>query len=319
MSFAEIIGHQKQIKRIKNAIRNDKMGHAYLFCGPEGIGKKKVAMAVIAYVNCFYPDKEQIESCGTCGSCLRIIRDNQPDFFQITDHEGSIKIEQVRKLASNLSFKNVNTNYKCVIIDNCELLTTEASNSLLKVMEEPSDNTVFFLITRNEHQILETIQSRSQKMAFQELSDKELTLLYQQRPEGIVPLTEVLPFAQGSFSKLLQLTEDEEFLSEVESFRELIETMRTKHNFEMMHQTKIFEKDKNRLQRFLAYYLYLLEGALKNEADMMQKHLHGVTAEQVRAIVEEIIKAQEMMIRNINSRLIAEMVLLNSKKILKGS
>ena len=307
MSFNDIVGHSKQIEQLKNAVRNNRVPHAYLFSGPDGVGKMKTAVEFIKYLNCIDQDTENILSCEKCTSCLRMENENQPDYFFITDKEGSIKIEQVRNLVSSLSFKNVITKYKCVIINNCELITAEGANSLLKIIEEPGENVMFFLITSNENRVLPTIRSRAQKINFQQLSPIELKELGERANLFSENMEFFIEFSQGSFGKLSSLVSDNDFLEELQEFRSIFREVKEKPLFQVMHQGKIFEKDKKKLLRFLDFYIYTLE-----------KSLFDYSKETINSIIDEIIKAQEMLVRNINPRFIAEMVLIKTKSLLKG-
>lgn len=307
MSLNDILGHKKQIEQLKNAVKNNRVPHAYLFSGPDGIGKKKIAEEFIKFLNCADQDRVNILSCENCNSCLRIQNENQPDYFYITDQDGSIKIEQVRNLASSLSFKNVITKYKCVIINNCELITAEGANSLLKIIEEPGENVMFFLITSNENRVLPTIRSRAQKINFQQLSPIELKELGEKNNLFSENMDFLIEFSQGSFGKLSSLVSDNDFLEELQEFRSIFREVKEKPLFQVMHQGKIFEKDKKKLLRFLDFYIYTLE-----------KSLFNYSKETINSSINEIIKAQEMLVRNINPRFVAEMVLIKTKLLLKG-
>lgn len=307
MSFKDIVGHSKQIEQLKNTVKTNKTPHAFLFSGPEGIGKKRIAEEFIKYLNCTNPDEKDIISCEKCPSCLRMLSNNQPDFFVITDQDGSIKIEQVRNLVSSLSLKNVITKYKCVIINNCELITPEGANSLLKVIEEPGKNVVFFLITSNEEKVLPTLRSRTQKINFLQLTEAELKRLAEKNNLYSDNLDFFIEFCQGSFSNLINLVSNKDFLEELKDFEDIFSEIKEKPLFQVMHKGKLFERDKKKLLRFLDFYIYKLE-----------KDFSEYSVEKIKKIIDEIIKAQEMLLRNINPRFVGEMLLIKTKSILKG-
>ncbi len=307
MSFENIIGHKKQIEQIKNTIKNDKIAHAYLFSGPEGIGKKRVGEEFIKYLNCTHQDREKFLACESCPSCLRMESNNQPDFFIVTDQEGSIKIDQVRNLVASLSLRNVLTKYKCVIINNCELITPEGANSLLKVIEEPGENVIFFLITSNENRVLPTIRSRTQKINFQQLSEIELRQLAELKSLYSDNMDFLVKFSQGSFGKLVNFLSDKDFLGELQEFQDIFSEIKEKPLFQVMYKGKLFEKDKKKLLRFLDFYIYTLE-----------KDFSEYSIEKKKEVIDEIIRGQEMLLRNINPRFVGEMLLIKTKSILKG-
>ena len=232
---------------------------------------------------------------------------NQPDFFIITDQDGSIKIDQVRNLVASLSLRNVLTKYKCVIINNCELITPEGANSLLKVIEEPGENVIFLLITSNENKVLPTIRSRTQKINFQQLSEIELRKLAETKNLHSDNIDFLIEFSQGSIGKLISLLSDKDFLEELKEFQDIFSEIKEKPLFQIMYKGKLFEKDKKKLLRFLDFYIYTLENDFSE-----------YPVEKIREVIDEIIRAQEMLLRNINPRFVGEMLLIKTKSILKG-
>ena len=307
MSFEDIKGHEREIQQIKNMLKNKRLPHALLFSGPEGIGKKKLAIKLVKYLNCQNPDEDQVLSCQECPSCLRIEAGRQPEFFIISDSDGSIKIDQVRNLNSLLSLKTSLSQYKAVIIDNCDLITAEAANSLLKIIEEPGEKTIFILITANENLLLPTIKSRAQRIAFKPLSDQDLRDLADRHNIFSDKLDFLLAYAQGSFGKLQTWLRDGDFMEELKSFQELFPPDEKIHLFEIMQRAKSFERDKGKLLRFIDFLVYRLE----TNPDAYQPAAR-------KELIEEIIRAQEMLLRNINPRFVGEMLLIKSKLLLKG-
>jgi DNA polymerase-3 subunit delta' len=231
MSFKDIKGHAGEIEQIKSMIRNKRIPHALLFSGPEGIGKKKVALELVKYLNCENPDTREVLSCQQCPSCLRIEGGRQPELFIIEDSEGSIKLEQVKNMASLLSLKSNLSNYKAIIIDNSQLLRAEAANSLLKIIEEPGEKTIFILITSNENMLLPTIRSRVQRISFQALSEEDLRILADDHKLYSDKLDFLLSYAQGSFGKLEGWLKDSDFLEELRNFQELFPAEDNLHLF----------------------------------------------------------------------------------------
>ena len=307
MSFKDIKGHEKEIEQIKKMLKNGRIPHALLFSGPEGIGKKTLALELVKYLNCENPDCEQVLSCEQCPSCLRINGGRQPELFLIEDSEGSIKLEEVKNMASLLSLKSNLSNYKAIIIDNSQLLRVEAANSLLKIMEEPGEKTIFILISSNENMLLPTIKSRLQKISFTALSEQDLRELAENHKLYSDKLDFLLAYAQGSFGKLKTWLKDSDFLEELKSFQELFPPEDDTHLFQIMQRAKIFERDKAKLLRFLDFFVLSLE---------KDKSLYQPGAR--KRLIEEIIRAQEMLLRNINPRLVGEMLLIKSKLLLKG-
>lgn len=190
------MGHKKQLELLGKSIESGKLAHAYIFAGPEGVGKKTIALKLAQEL-------------------LKGERFSHPDLLFI-DGQDSIKIEQVRDLIYKLSLKPYSANFKIAIIDNAENLTLEASQALLKVMEEPKPNTIIILITANPNRLLKTIASRAQKINFGPLSKEEAEALPAKLSvEQKEQLKETLrQFTQGGLVEKLRLASE---LAELET------------------------------------------------------------------------------------------------------
>jgi len=163
--FADILGHEKPIGMLRQAIRQGKVAHAYLFAGPAGVGKHTVARTFAAALNCLsLPD----DACGACRSCRKLLDGNHPDFFEMVKQEdkNNLLIEQAREVIKKAQYAPYESRFKIFIIDGAEQLTVEAANALLKTLEEPNDRTVFMLLTPAPHQLLPTVVSRCQTVRF---------------------------------------------------------------------------------------------------------------------------------------------------------
>lgn len=147
-----MIGHQTQLDRLRKAAASDQLANAYLFTGPEGIGKKLVA---------FQFASELLAS-------EKVFNSTHPDvqFITVLEDKKDISIEQLREMSAGVQMHPMEGRYKIVIIDNAERMNASAANSVLKILEEPPRATHFFLITSRPHMLLPTILSRCQKIAF---------------------------------------------------------------------------------------------------------------------------------------------------------
>ena len=152
-----IIGHEKQWKFLKGQFEHNKLSHAYLFTGAEGIGKKTFAKEFSEFIGCRFPDLKILSIA------------NKKD--QIHGDGGEIKVSQVREVQNFLSYKSYNGGYKIVIVDDAHLMNQEAQNCFLKTLEEPKGETILFLITSKPDMLLPTIFSRCQIMKFSKPKD----------------------------------------------------------------------------------------------------------------------------------------------------
>lgn len=168
MSFQDIKGQDKTIEFLKSYIRQSRLGGGYLFTGPKDIGKKLVARTLAKAVNC---EEKGLDSCDRCNSCLRIDKNEHPDFHLIDINEISdaIKIEYIRQLQREINLKPYEARFKVFIIDHAENLTAEAQNAVLKTLEEPPQHSLIILIASNPKFLFKTIISRCQIFKFNSL------------------------------------------------------------------------------------------------------------------------------------------------------
>jgi DNA polymerase-3 subunit delta' len=175
MSFKSVLGQSQPKKILNNALQNSSVAHAYLFYGQEGVGKKKLAIALAKALNCKNTGSDG--ACDECESCLKIERRTHPDFFYLepvknspTSREAVIKIEEIRELQKKLAYLPYEGKTKVVVIDSAELMNLQAANSFLKTLEEPPSATVLILVSSNPQRLLPTLLSRCQRIQFHRLS-----------------------------------------------------------------------------------------------------------------------------------------------------
>lgn len=168
MSFDKIRGQDKAIAYLKDVLRTDRLSHAYLFVGPDGVGKSLTAKELAKALNC---QESKLDPCDHCLVCKKIDNFNHPDVKWIKPDEnyGSIKIEQVRQMRNDINLTPYESHKKIYIIQEAEAMTEEASNALLKTLEEPSLNSLLILTTQAPDRLLATIVSRCQKLFFSSL------------------------------------------------------------------------------------------------------------------------------------------------------
>ncbi len=186
-NFKEVFG-QKPIKlTIENQIKLNKLGHAYLFCGPRAVGKTTLARIMSKAVNCTERKKGESEPCNKCDICLEISQGRNLDIIEI-DGASNNKIDNVRDNIIAGSFVAPSRcKYKIFIIDEVHMLTTPAFNALLKTLEEPPENVLFILCTTEVHKMPSTIISRCQRFDFKKISINDIVgkLEYVVQEEGI--------------------------------------------------------------------------------------------------------------------------------------
>jgi len=171
MRFSDIIGHQRPLSIIRAYLENNRLAGAYIFSGPEGIGKKLAAKIIAKKLNCI---ASEAEPCQDCSSCLKTAKEEHPDLHIIQNDQAQIKIEDIREILRQANFRPYEGKAKVFIIDNAHKLNLEAANSLLKILEEPPKDALFILITHKPQNIIKTVLSRCKQIKFASLPRPQL-------------------------------------------------------------------------------------------------------------------------------------------------
>jgi DNA polymerase-3 subunit gamma/tau len=161
-TFEEVVGQEYIVRSIKNAVHENKVGHAYLFCGPRGTGKTTMARLLAKAVNCEHPEKAP---CGECANCIAANNGTHPDIIEI-NAANETHVEDVRDLIERSTLAPMQGKHKIYIIDEVHQLSSAASSALLKTLEEPPENVIFILATTDPQKLLPTIISRCQRYDF---------------------------------------------------------------------------------------------------------------------------------------------------------
>ena len=176
--FSEISGQKHLIRIISNSIKNNRIGHAYLFTGPRGTGKTTLARIFAKTINCLNPQKTdsetiKLEPCNKCTSCKLIMGNKALDIIEI-DAASNTGVDNIRQLKENVSVPPIGLKNKIYIIDEVHMLSIGAFNALLKTLEEPPAHSIFILATTELHKVPETIISRCQRFDFHRLNQRQI-------------------------------------------------------------------------------------------------------------------------------------------------
>ena len=170
-NFSEIIGQQHIVQTLSNAVKNNRLGQAYLFTGPRGTGKTSIARILAKTINC--TDLKDAITCEKCPACLAIGAGRSLDIIEI-DAASNTGVDNIRELKETINLPPTSLKYKVYIIDEVHMLSTGAFNALLKTLEEPPAHVVFILATTEIHKVPETILSRCQRFDFTRLPLKNI-------------------------------------------------------------------------------------------------------------------------------------------------
>ena len=195
--LGDIAGQEQVTRTLINALKNGRISHAYLFCGPRGTGKTSTGRILAKAINCLNNGKG--EPCNNCPVCVSITEGRALDVIEI-DAASNTGVDNIRELREKVNYSPNEARYKVYIIDEVHMLSTSASNALLKTLEEPPPHAIFILATTETHKVLPTIISRCQRFDFHRVSQndivKRLTKVCQ--AEGIKITSDGLRLIAGS-------------------------------------------------------------------------------------------------------------------------
>ena len=268
-TFADLVGQTHVTETLQNAIKNNRVAHAYIFSGARGVGKTTAARILAKALNCI--KGQTAEPCGVCDSCKEIAAGTSLDVIEI-DAASNRGIDQIRELREMVRYAPAAARHKVVILDEAHMLTGEASNALLKTLEEPPDRVIFVMATTQPEDLEDTIRSRSQHFHFRALTFLEISrrlehIAKQEKlkiDEGA--LSVIARMAEGSMRDSLSLLEQaraycgeeitdnevRELLGVVpeDALSELVEAIRTQSADRALGLVHTFQKEGRNLQHF---------------------------------------------------------------------
>ncbi|MDD4662011.1 MAG: DNA polymerase III subunit [Candidatus Pacebacteria bacterium] len=305
--MSKVIGHKKQLDFFSKIILNKKIPHAFLFSGEDKIGKKTFAFHLAKLILC------ENNACDKCKTCLDIDKRMSPDVCLIESENGNIEIDKIRALKEFLLLKSYSNKKKIAIINDAHLMRTDAQNSILKLLEEPPENSVLILITNFKEMILETIKSRVQSVSFNKVKTEEIEeYLVSEGVENKLA-KEISFFAGGKIGKAIELLEDEgqrDFFAETMKYLEGIERQPFDKRFEYVKE--IYEDKEatleilNIFERFFRRIMFL---KLYGKEDVNFK---SYSLLKIRNIIEEIQKTKYYFVNtNTNKKLLLENLMIN--------
>ncbi len=237
MEFNDIIGNAEVKDYLIKSIKQKNILHSYLFLGTEGIGKLLIAKEFARKILCM---QDNDLSCN-CKSCVCFKSNNHPDFYCINEEGQNIKIDTIRELTEKIIEKPIISSKKVYIINDCDKMTKEAQNCLLKTLEEPPEFIVIILISSNENAILNTIKSRCMTVKFRNIENEELKK-YAIINLGYNDISEnLLKAFDGSIGKAIKLKDNRERYNYIDI---LISDLNKKNIIDILNNAKmIFDKE----------------------------------------------------------------------------
>ena len=311
--FREIIGHERNIDSLRNVLRSGHLAGAYLFAGPEHVGKTFAAQMFARAIQCTEMDAD---ACGRCVACRKVRDGNHPDVRFIEPQGSWMKIDQVRAMQRQLNYRPMEGRYKVYVLNRAERMTAQAANSMLKTLEEPPGDAVIILITSNYDAILPTIRSRCRTLKFGRVPNETLAQALIQRymlPENLARQMAVL--ASGNVSQALEMAESAEKTEdpEVPVLLSGIEPL------DLFREAEKLQKQPEQLDILLMWYRDLL--MIKQNAppelltyvqagETLKALARQYTSWQLQQAIQHIQETKRHLQRNINSALASEVLVI---------
>lgn len=325
--FKDVIGYKDIIEYVQNAVKLDKVSHAYIINGERGTGKKMLAKLFAMTLMC---SESSEDPCGECKSCKQSTNLNNPDLIMVShDKPNSISIEEIRtQVVNDIMIKPYAGNYKVYIIPEADKMTEQAQNAILKTIEEPPEYAVIFLLTENANSLLQTIQSRCVMLKLRNIKDALVkTFLMHQLDMPEYEANICAAFAQGNIGKAMMLAKSDYF-NEIKN--EVVDMMR---NINTMDLEDVVRRVKNvsTYQINVSDYFdiitiwyrdVLIYKATKNidrvifndQISVIEDRATLSSYEGIENILDAIEKAKARLKANVNFDVVIELLLLTIKE-----
>lgn len=325
--FKNIIGHERVIESLQNALLLDKVSHAYIFEGEEGSGKMTMAEAFAISLQC---EKGGKDACMSCPACRQALTRNNPDIIYLQQSkERIISVDDIRQqINATVDIKPYSNKYKVYIIEHAERMKDEAQNALLKTMEEPPAYVVIILLTTNKERLLPTIRSRCVCMQMNPVPDGMIRN-YLQTVLGVSEDEAALcaAFAQGNVGKAAGLSGAEDFRQIRMSTVQLMKRIREIDLYELTQAVKQIGEYKLRISDYFDLMMIWFRDILVYKATsdvnrlVFQDELYDIkkqasisSYEGIQNIIDAITVAKTRINSNVNLELTLELMLLTIKE-----
>jgi len=318
MTFSHILGHERQKNILRRALANGRLAHAYLFEGPEGVGKRLMALALARAAFC-----QDRSGCGNCPACRKVDHNNHPDLHLLEPDGAAIKIEQVRNIQKELSYRPLEAPLKICLIDGADRMNQAAANSLLKTLEEPRGDALLILLSARPESVLSTIRSRCQRLPFARLPQSMLRgVLIEQLGVDETQGHVLAALSEGSFKKALGKDRNL-YLEDRQDILKRLTALTSRSVLPIFELAQSLAEDKERLPEILdivqAFYRDLLlfrHGRTEDDLvniDLLEKIRRVGTKENTAVLLrklEAIAESRRLLDRNVNRQLAMEVLLM---------
>ena len=328
--FTQILGHDRIIKHLQVAISAEKVSHAYIFHGEEGMGKKTLALAFAKTLQCmerkYYP-------CNACKSCKQSDSSNHPDILWITHEKASIGVDDIRtQVNADIQVKPYQGPYKIYIIDDADKMTENAQNALLKTIEEPPEYAIIILLACSIQSLLPTILSRCVVLDFKPI-DKQLVKEYLmgklQIPDYVAEIA--ADFSGGNVGKAIKYASSDDFESKKEDIFHILRYIDEMELHEIISGIKTITENKSSINDYIDLMMLWFRDVLmlkatndpnlllfKDEFQVIKKQTKIRSYDQIENIIKSMEEAKAKLKANVNLDITIELMLLSIKENYNG-
>lgn len=326
-TFKDVVGHKDIINYIRNAVREDKVSHAYILNGERGAGKKMLANLFAATLLC---EKGGPDPCNECHSCRQAESGNHPDIIKVTHEKpNSISVDDIREQVNNtIMIKPYQGPYKVYIIPQADMMTPQAQNALLKTIEEPLEYAVIMLLTENADTLLPTINSRCVMLKLRNIKDtliKKYLMETMQVPDYKADMCTA--FAQGNMGRAIMLANSEHFNEIRDEAVQLLKYINEMELSEIVQAVSRITAYKLEINDYLDIIMIWYRDVLlykatkdmdkvvfKDQIKYIKERAKRSSYEGIELIIESLEKAKARLKANVNFDLVMELLFLTIKE-----
>lgn len=325
--FKDVAGHEQIIEHLQNLIVNQKVGHAYIFCGEDGTGKNMLASLFAKALEC---EAGGSDSCGTCRSCRQAESGNHPDIRYVTHAKSaSIGVDEIREQVNeDIVIKPYSSKYKIYIIDEAEKMTPQAQNALLKTIEEPPSYAVIMLLTNSAQALLPTIRSRCVMLNMKPVPTEQIQdYLIQKYQIPEYQARVCASYSQGNMGKAIKMATSPDFTQFHESVLHLVKNLDDMDLYVIIDAIKKLSENKmdiyDVIDMMMVWYRDVMILKLTNDPNLLvypeeysalSKEASKSTYEGLEQIIKAMEKAKVRLKANVNFDIALEMMLLTIKE-----
>ena len=324
MGFSEIVGHEKQLETLRQSLLKGRLHHAYLFIGPDGIGKRTLALALAQAIHC-----AELESdfCGKCGACRAIQTGNHADvrILEPLSNKKDISIQQVRELEKALSLRSFSGRQKLAIIDPATLMNWPAQNALLKTLEEPPQGCILILIAPNPGALLPTVRSRAFALSFTPLPRRLMvSFLISQRGKTREQAEVLAALTMGSLGAVSRFDKEKMIEKRLDWMKTLV-SLRAGDYRAALNAAEALAWNREETLKFLEWaelwYRDLLTFRVAHAPDkilnmdmlpQIEEQSARIDADDLFSLLSKTVEASQLIQRNLNRRMVIEDLLLRA-------